>query len=212
MGANGSADNEIIYVGDPMCSWCWGFAPVARELERNFEGRASVRLILGGLRPGPRAQMLDERLKQVIRPHWERVEKMTGQPFNYGLFERDDFLFDTEPPSRAVVFARRHATKKALPVFLSLQEAFYKDNLDITRPENLAAVIAEHDLDADAFLSEFDGADLRSLTEADFAMAGRMGAQGFPTVLLRRADQLQHLTVGYRPYKDLLPAVERFFA
>ena len=25
-------DAELIYVGDPMCSWCWGFAPVAQAL------------------------------------------------------------------------------------------------------------------------------------------------------------------------------------
>ena len=24
--------NRLIYVMDPMCSWCWGFAPVAQAL------------------------------------------------------------------------------------------------------------------------------------------------------------------------------------
>ncbi len=43
-------------------------------------------------------------------------------------------------------------------------------------------------------------------------MAGRLGAQGFPTVILRKLDQLTLLTVGYQPLDVLLPATERFFS
>lgn len=28
---------EIIYVGDPMCSWCWGFAPEFQKLRTYLE-------------------------------------------------------------------------------------------------------------------------------------------------------------------------------
>ena len=28
---------EIIYVGDPMCSWCWGFAHTIQEIYKTFK-------------------------------------------------------------------------------------------------------------------------------------------------------------------------------
>ena len=31
-----TVDKEIIYVGDPMCSWCWGFSPVLKRIEAEY--------------------------------------------------------------------------------------------------------------------------------------------------------------------------------
>jgi putative protein-disulfide isomerase len=42
---------RLIYVMDPMCSWCWGFAPVADALVQ--QARAAgvpLHLVMGGLR------------------------------------------------------------------------------------------------------------------------------------------------------------------
>lgn len=204
--------NEIIYVADPMCSWCWGFAPVAEALARRFADVAPLRLMLGGLRPGARAEPLDDGLKATIRPHWERVEALTGQPFNYGLFDLDGFLFDTEPASRAVIHVRRRAPSHALPVFFAIERRFYADNADVTSAAELAGIVAAQGLDREEFLADFESEDLRRATYADFTMAQRLGAEGFPTVILRKRDQLALLTVGYRPLEDLEPAVERYFA
>jgi putative protein-disulfide isomerase len=41
----------IIYVGDPMCSWCYGFAPEITELKEKLTDY-EFKLVLGGLRPG----------------------------------------------------------------------------------------------------------------------------------------------------------------
>lgn len=44
---------RLIYVMDPMCSWCWGFAPVAAALiAQAAEAGVSTRLVPGGLRSG----------------------------------------------------------------------------------------------------------------------------------------------------------------
>ncbi|MFQ5523922.1 MAG: DsbA family protein, partial [Acidimicrobiia bacterium] len=39
---------KLIYVGDPMCSWCWGFAPEIEDLADEYP----VEVVVGGLRPG----------------------------------------------------------------------------------------------------------------------------------------------------------------
>jgi putative protein-disulfide isomerase len=43
---------HLLYIADPLCSWCYGFAPVINELRERFEGRLPVRLLMGGLRAG----------------------------------------------------------------------------------------------------------------------------------------------------------------
>ena len=72
---------ELIYIGDPMCSWCWGFSPVLQEIRKQFQDHLAFSVIVGGLRAGT-SENLTEDLKQDIRGHWTEVNKMTGQPFH----------------------------------------------------------------------------------------------------------------------------------
>ena len=69
-------DLEIIYVGDPMCSWCWGFAPVVEKLLVDYRDIADLSLILGGLRPGDASTVMNDDNKAVMRSHWEKVEEV----------------------------------------------------------------------------------------------------------------------------------------
>ena len=39
----------LIYVHDPMCSWCWGFRPTFERLCDALSGEATVMRLLGGL-------------------------------------------------------------------------------------------------------------------------------------------------------------------
>lgn len=205
-------DNEIIYVGDPMCSWCWGFAPVASRLADRFAGDAAFRIIAGGLRPGAHAAPLDDALKASIRPHWQQVEALTNQRFDYSIFDRDDFVYDTEPACRGVVCARRIDPARTLDVFVALQTAFYAEGRDITEPEVIADIAAGQGLDRERFSRDFAQPATGQYTYADFAMASRLGAQGFPTVFLRKRDDVALLTMGYQPIEALEPAVERYFS
>ncbi len=102
---------RIILFADPMCSWCWGFAPVISAIREEFAGLAPIRLVVGGLRAGETKPM-DEKSKVYIRHHWEHVQSATGQPFDFEFFDRDGFVYDTEPACRASVAARNLAPAK----------------------------------------------------------------------------------------------------
>ena len=72
-------EREIIYVGDPMCSWCWGFSPVLQQIVRDYGKEAPLRLIVGGLHAFDTDPMNDQ-YKARIKHHWEQVAEATGQP------------------------------------------------------------------------------------------------------------------------------------
>ena len=56
---------EIIYVGDPMCSWCWGISPDLIKLRDHYrESQVAFRIVLGGLRPGG-GDPWDDQMKEV---------------------------------------------------------------------------------------------------------------------------------------------------
>ena len=90
------------YLTDPMCSWCWGFAPVIEAIRQNYSDRLNVELVLGGLRPGTKAPMGSAQREEILH-HWQAVQRQTGQPFRFEGALPEGFIYDTEPASRAVV-------------------------------------------------------------------------------------------------------------
>ena len=64
------AKARLLYVMDPMCSWCWGFAPVAEALSRQAAADGvAFHLVAGGLRAGHGAA-LDPNTRGYILGHW----------------------------------------------------------------------------------------------------------------------------------------------
>ena len=203
---------HLIYVADPMCSWCWGFVPVIGAMRQRFGGGLPIRLVLGGLRPGT-TEPLDEPSKRTIREHWEHVREASGQPFDFAFFDRTSFVYDTEPASRAVVVARRGGPDAALSGLEAVQRAFYAENRDVTDTKVLADIAAAAlGLDKDEFLTAFASEEAQRETWTDFAVAQRAGIRGFPTLLAGAAagEPYGIVTQGFQPAERILAIVEHW--
>ncbi len=201
------AEREILYVADPMCSWCWGFMPTMRIIAELAEGRADLTPVMGGLRPLTRTPM-DEAGKAEIQHHWETVAERSGQPFDFAFFERDSFIYDTEPACRAVCVVRSVARPLVLDYLEALQRAFYSDNRDITDSSTLMEIARKCGVNHVAFEERF--ADVASVyeTAGDFNGARQLGVSGYPSVILRKEKEFGLLTSGFQPWDALQQAFE----
>jgi putative protein-disulfide isomerase len=72
--------------------------------------------------------------QEMLRDHWKHVREASGLPFSDGVFAMPGFVYDTEPPCRAVVTARTLDAAKALGLMKAVQTAFYRDARDVTKP------------------------------------------------------------------------------
>ena len=196
---------QLIYVGDPMCSWCWGFAPVMTRVADRFAATLPIRLVLGGLRPGT-TKPLDDDGRQTIRDHWRHVHEASGQPFDFGFFDRAGFVYDTEPPSRAMVAVRGRRPDLALTYLERVHRAFYAEGRDVTDRAVLVDLAAGHGLDRATFESDYDDEATLAVTRNDFAIARQAGITGFPTLLA--GDDAQGygiVTHGWQPWDAIEP-------
>lgn len=203
----------IIYVGDPMCSWCYGFAPIYKEIQETYADKVKTMMIMGGLRPGTKGFM-DEKTKTTIAHHWVEVEKRTGQPFDHSLFDREDFVYDTEIPARAVVTLRQTHPEKEWEFYERIQSAFYSEAADTNKVEVYQSILKEMNLDLkldlDEFTNIFNSQQMKEATYNDFALSRKMGVTGYPTVLLHAQEQLSVLTMGYQPLDNLIPIIDNW--
>ncbi len=193
---------HLIYVMDPMCSWCYGFAPVIERLVKEQEQTMQFKLVLGGLRPGTELP-LDEQMKESIRHHWEDVEKVTGQPMDYTFFDREAFVYDTEPGCRAVVTMRYLKPEAELQMADAVQRAFYANNQDVTDPNVLAAVALQFGVDEATFLEKFASDEMKEKTQQDFTIARHLQATAFPSLYILNGTSIHLLSRGYRTYDGM---------
>lgn len=201
-------DKTLIYFADPMCSWCWGFQPVMERIRARVAGIAETVIFVGGLRPFTEKAMTNKD-KGYVRSHWIHVEEASGQPFDFSFFERDGFVYDTEPACRAVVAARRLDPAKAHPMLDRLHRAFYAEGRDTTAPAVLADLAADVGLDPDAFRATHDEEQSRQETLAEFQYTQRSRIGGFPTLVgVAEGTRPEALTMGFRPWEAMEPIVE----
>ena len=195
---------KLLYVGDPMCSWCYGFGKEMTELMA-MHPELDLEIVVGGVRAGA-TDVLDQTGKEFRLGHWARVEAQSGLPFNRAaLMARENFVYDTEPVCRAVVAARKLAPQAdLLSVFRALQHAFYVDGLDTTDGRVLAGVLAAQlRMDAETVLRVWQDADTIVQTKADFVRARALGVRSFPALLLDTGDGVVEVSGGYAHVEQL---------
>ena len=205
---------KLIFVGDPMCSWCYGFGKEMSAIAQSMPD-LEVQVVVGGMAAGS-TQVLDDAAKQFRLTHWARVEQMSGAEFNReALMARENFVYDTEPVCRAVVTARTIAPGvDVLKVFRAFQRAFYVDGLDTTDGSVLAEVgakaIAEQGIatTADAFFEAFTSDQVIDATQRDFELTRRLGVRGFPSLFVEIDGKIGQLSSGYTTAEQVTQALK----
>ncbi len=200
------AGHRLVYLGDPMCSWCWGIAPELTRLTAQVA--LPLRVVVGGLRPGPSADRMDAGTAARLGDHWRHVAERSGQPFDFGLLDDHTWTYDTEPACRAVVTMRRLAPEHTLGFFADLQHGFYAAGRLLDDPTTLAEVASHHPVDAEAFLEAWQSPEVIKETWRDFSWARAIGVQSFPTVVLEGDDGMRLIARGYTTAESMYERIE----
>jgi putative protein-disulfide isomerase len=204
---------HFIYFADPMCSWCYGFAPTVAALRRRYGQILPIRLVMGGLRPGT-TQPMPEAARRSLVGHWAEISELSGQPFSDALIEREGFVYDTDPAARAVVLARRTSADAGLDFLARAHSAFYAEGRDVTDLDVLAELADEQGFDAHAFRTALDEEALKQETWRDYAISQRAGATGFPTLIVGpNGDGTYALvTRGYQDAAHVIAGIDGWLA
>lgn len=193
--------SRLIYIADPMCSWCYGFGPELNTLLAGLPDM-ELELIVGGLR-AYNTEVMDDQLRSTLLSHWKKVEETSGLLFSDRALSRPGFIYDTEPACRAIVATGMLAPQCALDVFHAIQQGFYAEGLDATQADVLAQIAVQVlrangvDVEESAFLQTWDSDEAKSATREDFLQTQRWGVRGFPTLVLDHSGELHLITSGF---------------
>jgi len=191
---------QLIFVIDPMCSWCWGFHPIIKKIRQGFSHTCQTSLVVGGLRT--KGEMAwSEKNKNYLIQNWKSVQQQTKQPFDFSLFNQSSFDYDTYPACKAIVTVRELWGENAAFNYLEkVQTAFYVKNEDTSLVETLLNYIEEKE----KFLAFYESERAELLMQHDFSKARSMGANAFPSTV--KIDEQGHMCCmqGYKSLEEIL--------
>lgn len=197
----------LIYVGDPMCSWCYGISGELESALDQLGDRVDVEVVTGGLRAGGGDQW-NEAFTSFLRSHWQEVSHASGQPFSYDLLDLPLFNYDTEPACRSVVVVRDMHPEKEVAFFKAVQKGFYVKNKDPKQVDFYADICHEMDIDFAAFKKSFTSDEYKVKVTGDFQRARALGVSSFPTLLIKSGENIKVLGRGYMKSEAIVSAVE----
>lgn len=198
---NGGGSDRLHYVYDPLCGWCYGAAPLLRAALDELPALQPV-LHGGGMFAGAARRPVTPELRAYVQPHDRRIGALTGQHFGSGytdgLLKDPGAMLDSEPPITAVLAASELAGPRAgFALLEAAQRAHYVEGRRIAEAQTLRALAQSLGLDATAFdaaLQRQSGPATQAHLTESRGLLQALGAQGFPTLALERADgKLQRL-------------------
>lgn len=182
------------YVYDPLCGWCYGAAPLL-QAAATIAG-LKIELHAGGLWLGSRRQPMGEALRDYVRPHDQRIEALTGQPFGEHYFNQlllcEGGILDSEPPIRAVM-AVNSLGGDGLVMLHRIQQSHYRDGIWSGDIDHLARLAAEQGMSGESFSVAYHEANLVNHLAEGKVWLRRLGGQGYPTLGLSYCGQLFNL-------------------
>ncbi len=199
---------KVIYIGDPLCSWCYGFSDVLSKLREKYVDLIDFELVVGGLRVKPNLEKMDANLQKLLSHHWDRVQQVTGKEFNKEFLKRENFIYDTEPACQSVVTVRKISKENVFNYMEALHESFYKDNFDPTDMETFKMLGKRFGIPESEFEKTFYKKETIMETKEDFEKAKSWGVRGFPALIVNEEKFCEFITEGYRPFEELDTVLE----
>jgi putative protein-disulfide isomerase len=178
------ATRILYYVHDPMCSWCYAFAPALQQIETAIAGAISVQYVVGGLAPDSDQPMPVE-LQEKLQNTWRRIQTaVPGTEFNFDFWTHCRPRRSTYPACRAVLTAKQFDPRYEAQMIERIQHAYYREARNPSDVSTLCELAGEIGIDTDAFEGWIKSDACQIALANDLDKTRTLGVMGFPSLIL----------------------------
>jgi len=200
--------DTLIYVHDPMCSWCWGFEPTRKIIFETVGEHMQIRRMVGGLAPDS-DQPMPESMRLMLQQTWQRIEQsIPGTRFNYAFWDECSPRRSTYPANRAVIAAREQGENFDPVMTARIQQAYYLEAKNPSDNSVLVELAADIGLDVERFAARLESDALQQQLLAEIESTRAMGINSFPSLAVHRDGILRHIGLSYTDPQAMLSEIE----
>ncbi|MDQ0257741.1 putative DsbA family dithiol-disulfide isomerase [Evansella vedderi] len=194
---------DLYYVTDPICSHCWALEPTLRRFMKQYGHYFNFKTVMGGLlekwHGGPVDPANGIHGPADVAGHWREVGKHYRMPID-GSLMIDNPVQSSFPPSRVYkIIQKHHGEEKAFEYLRRAREALFLFNKNIGEESVLVEIVNEMGLEGEVIVKEADEQTGHDLLNEDFVLTRKLGARGFPTIIMVNEENKGVKIVGGRP-------------
>jgi putative protein-disulfide isomerase len=206
------AEGKLLYFSDPICAWSWSITKNIDELKSHFQNKLVFELVLGGKNIGHNAAKWNDSFKDSVLTDWIEAHAKSGQPIALGLFRKEKFVYDSEPPCRAVRVVRDITPDLEFAFYKAIQTRFHIGNDDPNNVTFYLAICEELEIDHNEFSFRFASQKYADLVKEDFIIASRAGISGYPTVVLQINGENHIISHGFSSFRKMSSKISELMA
>ncbi|MDG2143331.1 MAG: DsbA family protein [Planctomycetota bacterium] len=195
---------KLLYVVDPMCSWCYGFKSALDEVLPELNPNVQPELVLGGLAPDSDEPM-DAETRSYVQQAWHAVTAQTGATFNHGFWTACKPRRSTYPSCRAVIVARE--VDLAWEMLAAIQRAYYLEARNPSDEDTLVALAEELGIDGEAFRGRFRDPEIEEALQAHLRLRTQLRAMSFPSIAMSHGRKPKLIASGCLEAAELREAL-----
>lgn len=197
---------KLIYIMDPQCGWCFGFAPQISKFD------VSVRF--GGMWLSPQAPIGGPSLADFIKNNGPRMEQITGRKLGKAYYElclNSNYEFSSLPPCAACLLVKKRHPDQLKNFVALLQDKFFIEGKRMDKEEVYKEIMDELGFsreDQHYVFSNWMSYENIEETHKEFEYSRYLTAGGYPTVLAQKDGKIYTLSQGFTTQENLEKAIQ----
>ncbi|MDQ6988706.1 MAG: DsbA family protein [Mariprofundaceae bacterium] len=187
----------LYYIHDPMCSWCWAFAPVWQQVQQALDEDTQIIYLLGGLAPDNQ-QPMPQALQHTIQNHWRTIQQQVpGIMFNFDFWQLNTPMRSTYPACRAVIAAKLQDEKAEQNMILAIQQTYYLQAKNPSLDSTLIHCAQSIALDIQQFETDCHAENTQSQLLSNIKQAQSLQAFSFPSLVFKDGNKTKPIRLYY---------------
>jgi putative protein-disulfide isomerase len=182
---------------------------VWKQVKAALVDKLKIVYVLGGLAPETDESMPPE-MREYLQQTWRRVSEHCGVEFNFDFWTKNTPMRSTYPACKAALVAREYG--KELAMDERIQRFYYLEAGNPSQYENLYDLAEELGIPRDAFIKRIHSDELDRHFREEVKQAEQLGAQGLPSLVLKRGNGTHFIQHSYTDAKENIRQIEALLA
>ncbi len=195
---------KLYYVYDPMCSWCWGYAPTWDKLQSELAEFVDIHHCLGGLAKDSEQPMAAE-MQTFLQQTWHKISQQLGTEFNFDFWQKCQPKRSTYPACRAILIAR--VENKEHQMLAAIQQAYYLQARNPSEQEVLRQLAEEVGVNTCDFFEQMNSELLQEQLTTEICKTRTMPIGGFPSLILYLNNEYLAIPIDYKNWQTSFDAI-----
>ena len=189
---------QLFYIYDPMCSWCWGYAPTWQRLQRELTSEVDIIYGLGGLAEDSDV-LMPEAMQVFLQQTWRKIAQQLGTEFNFDFWQHCQPRRSTFPACRATLIAREFGKEQEM--LTAIQHAYYLQAKNPSNLDTLQALAVDIGLDGYDFLQKLKSQSVDEQLMVEINKMRSLPINGFPALVLVKEQLLIPIPIDYQDWR-----------